>query len=160
MGSPAYDRFWGTALAIVRSGHHAVDRLSRGRIGARFPGGAQVGWIHTLGRRSGQWRRTALLIAPDGRHWVVAGSNVGREQVPAWVHNIRAHPHGRLEIRGTSVDVTFEELSGEDRDRSYALLVRDWGPFRMYERHARRTIPVFRLTPDVGAAGGAPTVEE
>ncbi len=153
MGSAAYDRFWGTALTIVRSGHHAIDRLSGGRAGARFPGGAQVGWIHTLGRRSGTWRRTALLVAPDDDGtWIIAGSNVGQEQVPAWVHNIRAHPAGQLEIRGAARDVTFTELQGDDRSRAYRLLVRDWKPFSMYERHARRTIPVFRITP-------TPTVE-
>lgn len=147
MGSPAYDRFWGSALVLARSFHHAVDRLSGGRLGAHFPGGAQVVWIQTLGRKSGEWRRTALLGAPDGESWIIAGSNAGQERVPAWVHNIRAHSAGRLEIGADIRDVTFRELDGDERTAAYALLVRDWKGFAMYERNAQRTIPVFRITP-------------
>ncbi|MCX8528385.1 MAG: hypothetical protein ORN20_09645 [Candidatus Nanopelagicales bacterium] len=54
MGSPAYDRFWGAALVLTRNFHHAVDRLSGGRLGTHFPGGAQVVWIQTIGRKSGE----------------------------------------------------------------------------------------------------------
>lgn len=147
MGSPAYDRFWGSALVLARGFHHTVDRLSRGRLGARFPGGAQVVWIQTLGRRSGEWRRTALLGAPDAGSWIIAGSNAGQERVPAWVHNIRAHARGRLEVGSDIRDVLFDELDGDERTAAYALLIRDWKGFAMYERNAVRTIPVFRITP-------------
>jgi deazaflavin-dependent oxidoreductase (nitroreductase family) len=151
MGSPAYDRFWGTALVLARSFHHAVDRLSGGRLGAHFPGGAQVVWIQTLGRKSGEWRRTALLGAPDGDSWIIAGSNAGQERVPAWVLNLQADPRGRLEI-GTSIrDADFRELAGEERTAAYALLVRDWKGFAMYERNAQRQIPVFRITPTLNS---------
>ena len=146
MGSPAYDRFWGLALRATRSAHHVLDRVSGGRLGRTFPGGAQVVWIHTLGRKSGIWRRTALLAAPDGDGWVIAGSNAGQEQIPAWVHNIRAHPQGRLEIERVPREVVFTELEGGERDRAYARLVDDWSAFAMYQRNAQRTIPVFRIT--------------
>lgn len=147
MGSPAYDRFWGTALKVTRSAHHALDKVSGGRLGKRFPGGAQVVWIHTLGRKSGQWRRTALLAAPDGDSWVVAGSNAGQEQVPAWVFNIRAHDRGQLEIDRECREVRFRELEGAEREQAYGLLQRDWSGFGMYARNAKRVIPVFRLEP-------------
>jgi deazaflavin-dependent oxidoreductase (nitroreductase family) len=147
VGSPLYDRFWGTALTITRTLHHGLDKISGGRLGKRFPGGAQVVWIHTLGRKSGQWRRTALLAAPDGDTWVIAGSNAGQEQIPAWVYNIRSNPDGELEISTERTPVRFVELEGAERDAAYQLLVRDWGGFAMYARNAKRTIPVFRLVP-------------
>ena len=145
VGSPAYDRFWGLALRATRSAHEVLDRVSGGRLGRTFPGGARVVWIHTLGRKSGIWRRTALLAARDGDGWVIAGSNAGQEQIPAWVHNIRAHPQGRLEIDRVPRDVTFTELEGDERARAYAELVDDWSAFAMYERNAQRTTPVFRI---------------
>jgi len=151
MGSPAYDRFWGSALALTRSFHHAVDRLSGGRLGAHFPGGAQVVWIQTIGRKSGEWRRTALLGAPDGDSWIIAGSNAGQERIPAWVFNINANPAGRLELGKDITDVTFRELHGDERTAAYSLLVKDWKSFAMYERKAQRTIPVFRITPTLPA---------
>lgn len=145
MGSPAYDRLWGTALTVTRVAHHALHRVSGGRLGRRFPGGAQVVWIQTLGRRSGQWRRTALLGAPDGDTWIIAGSNAGQEQIPAWVHNIRAHPSGRLSVDDREFDVVFRELEGDERAAAYALLTARWRAFAMYERNAHRVIPVFRV---------------
>jgi deazaflavin-dependent oxidoreductase (nitroreductase family) len=151
MGSPAYDHFWGSALALTRIFHHAVDRLSGGRLGAHFPGGAQVVWIQTIGRKSGEWRRTALLGAPDGDTWIIAGSNAGQERIPAWVFNINANPAGRLERGKDITDVTFRELHGDERTAAYSLLVKDWKSFAMYERNAQRTIPVFRITPTLQA---------
>lgn len=142
-----YDRVWGLALSTTRVAHHALVRVSGGRLGKRFPGGAHVVWVETLGRRSGQWRRTALLGAPDGDAWIIAGSNAGQEQIPAWVYNIRSHPEGRLEVDDVVSNCTFVELDGEERERAYALLVQDWKSFAMYARNAKRVIPVFRVVP-------------
>ena len=150
MGSPAYDRLWGAALATTRVLHHALVRVSGGRLGRHFPGGAQVVWITTLGRRSGQWRRTALLGARDGDAWVVAGSNAGQERVPAWVYNIRDHDRGQLEVDGRVSEVRFIELQADARDAAYALLIDEWSSFAMYERNAQRQIPVFRVEPLTG----------
>lgn len=149
MGSRSYDLVWGTALSLTRHAHHALVRVSGGRLGRRFPGGAQVVWITTLGRRSGQWRRTALLGARDGSDWIIAGSNAGQEQVPAWVHNIRANDRGRIEVDGVESDAVFTELQGDERSSAYARLVGTWRAFAMYERNAQRVIPVFRVTVNV-----------
>lgn len=105
-------------------------------------------WITTLGRRSGQWRRTPLLAAPlaDGT-WAIAGSNAGQEQVPAWVHNLRAHSAGFIEIDGVTTPADFDELADQERTEAYAALVDIWSAYAMYERNAGRMIPVFRITP-------------
>ncbi len=146
MGSRAYDLVWGAALTSTRIVHQALVRVSGGRLGQRFPGGAQVVWVTTLGRRSGIWRRTPLLGARDGDSWVVAGSNAGQEQVPAWVHNMRAHDRGRLEVDGVESEAAFVELHDQERADAYARLVGIWKSFAMYERNAQRAIPVFRVT--------------
>jgi deazaflavin-dependent oxidoreductase (nitroreductase family) len=146
MGSRAYDVLWGTALRSTTRLHRVVDKLSGGRLWRRFPGGAQVVWIRTLGRRSGEWRRTPLLAAPFGTdRWVIAGSNAGQEKVPAWVHNLRAHDQGSLEIDGATRPAHFTELAGEERAAAYAELVKIWRAYAMYEENAGRTIPVFRI---------------
>ncbi len=152
MGNRAYDAVWGTALRTTTVAHRMVHQLSGGRLWRRFPGGAQVIWISTLGRRSGEWRTNPLLAVPDDQHpqpgvWAVTGSNAGQEKVPGWVHNVRAHPHGRMEIDGQSCDVTFEEVHGPDADRLYDALARKWSAYRMYKENAQRAIPVFRVIP-------------
>jgi len=148
MGSRAYDLVWGTALRTTTRLHRLVDRLSGGRLWRRFPGGAPVVWITTLGRKSGEWRRTPLLAASTGDgSWIIAGSNAGQEQIPAWVHNLRAHDRGSIEIDGVATPVTFTELSGAERETAYAQMITMWRSYAMYERNAGRLIPVFRVTP-------------
>lgn len=149
MGSRAYDLFWGTTLRTLTRGHRVLHRVSGGRLGRRFPGGQQVVWIMTLGRRSGQWRRNPLLSVRDGSGpdacWVITGSNAGQAKVPGWVFNARHHPDGFLEVDGQHFRVRFEEAEGEDRDALYARLTATWRSFATYEDHAGRQIPVFRI---------------
>jgi F420H(2)-dependent quinone reductase len=151
VGGRAYDLFWGTTLRTTTRLHKIVDRLSGGRLGRHFPGGQQVVWITTLGRKSGEWRRNPLLaVHEDGdpaKPWLVTGSNAGQAAMPGWVFNVRAHDRGTLEIEGTSVPVRFEEAVGEDRDRLYEQLASIWAAYRQYEQNAGRQIPVFRVIP-------------
>lgn len=113
----------------------------------RFPGGAQVVWITTLGRKSGEWRRTPLLGVPthlDGAPgWGIAGSNAGQEKVPGWVFNVRAHTEGRIEIDGAEQACTFVEVHGDQARDIYAKLATTWSAYRMYERNIQRKIPIF-----------------
>lgn len=151
MGGRAYDLVWGTTLRTTTVLHRMLDRVSGGRLGRRFPGGQQVVWITTLGRRSGEWRRTPLLaVREDGdpaKPWVITGSNAGQAAVPGWVFNVRSHDLGTLEVDGVTSEVRFEEVLGEERARLYAQLSQIWSAYEMYERNAGREIPVFRILP-------------
>jgi deazaflavin-dependent oxidoreductase (nitroreductase family) len=151
VGNRAYDLVWGTTLRTTTRLHKVLDKVSGGRLGRRFPGGQQVVWITTLGRKSGEWRRTPLLaVHEDGdpsKAWLVTGSNAGQSTVPGWVFNVRAHDQGSVEVDGVVAPARFEEALGEDRDRLYAQLVEIWSAYRTYEENAGRQIPVFRVHP-------------
>ena len=151
MGNRGYDLLWGTTLRTTTRLHKVLDKVSGGRLGRRFPGGQQVVWITTLGRKSGEWRRTPLLaVREDGdptKPWVVTGSNAGQATVPGWVFNVRAHDLGTLEVDGVGGPARFEEALGQDRDRLYAQLIEIWSAYRTYEENAGRPIPVFRVLP-------------
>lgn len=147
VGSRGYDLLWGTALRATTISHRVLDRLSGGRLMRRFPGGAQVVWITTLGRKSGQWRRTPLLGVPvnteDHRGWGIAGSNAGQEKIPGWVFNVRAHSAGQIQIDDDVFECTFTEVDGELARDIYTRLGNSWSSYRMYERNIQRDIPVF-----------------
>ena len=151
MGSRTYDLTWGTLLRTTTALHKVLDRVSGGRLGRRFPGGQQVVWITTLGRKSGEWRRTPLLAvhedADPAKPWLVTGSNAGQAAMPGWVFNVRAHDRGTLEVDGVVSEVLFEEAMGEERARLYAQLVEIWSAYAMHEQNAGREIPVFRVIP-------------
>ena len=100
-------------------------------------------WISTLGRKSGEWRRTPLLAVRTPEGWGIAGSNAGQEKVPGWVFNVRAHAHGRIEVDGVEHACTFTEVDGDTASDIYAKLADSWSAYRMYERNIRREIPIF-----------------
>jgi len=165
----AHDLGMHLVLSGLTSGHRLLHRASGGRLGRRFPGGQQVVWIDTLGRRSGRWRRTPLLAVQDRTTsdgagggagpapYVVAGSNGGQSTVPSWVLNLRENPAGFIEVDGRAWHASFEEVSGAERDRLYAGLVDSWAAFAGYQRRARRLIPVFRIHLHAAAAGDSQT---
>jgi deazaflavin-dependent oxidoreductase (nitroreductase family) len=162
VGSKSYDLVWGTVLRTTTVLHRAIHTLSKGRLGRRFPGGAQVVWITTLGRRSGEWRRTPLLAIPDSGGWGIAGSNAGQEEIPGWVFNVRAHDQGKIEIDGEVSEAVFTEVQGEEAARIYTGLGDAWSSYRMYQRNIVREIPVFRVTKHDTplSVGRAPQVEK
>jgi deazaflavin-dependent oxidoreductase (nitroreductase family) len=151
-----YDARMGLLLRSVTRLHRILYRISGGRLGRRFPGGAVVVWITSLGRKSGQWRRNPLLGAPDKQFaterglvvppWIVAGSNAGQEQVPGWVHNVRAQTHGWVEVDGKHHRAVFEEILDEaEHERCYGLLIGIWRSYESYQQVIQREIPVFRI---------------
>jgi len=137
---------WGTALRTTTAIHRAIYTLSGGKLGRRFPGGAQVVWISTLGCKSGEWRKTPLIAVADSGGWGIAGSNAGQEKIPGWTFNVRAHDQGCIEIDGEVSQVIFTEVHGEEAARIYAALGETWSSYRMYERNIKREIPVFRVS--------------
>ena len=145
MNKRLYDLFWGTSLRTTTALHRVVHKVSGGRVWRRFPGGAQVVWITTMGRKSGQWRTNPLLAAQVDGGWCIAGSNAGQAKVPGWVFNARANPQGFVEVDGDRRECRVDEVTGEARDELYARLAAVWKAYQMYERNASRYIPVFRV---------------
>ena len=77
--------------------HKWVYTATDGRIG---PGviGAWTLLLQTVGRRSGQCRTTALVFARDRQRLILAASNDGKDQAPAWFHNLCADPDVEVQI--------------------------------------------------------------
>ena len=129
---------------------HLVFRWSGGRsTAASWVAGLPVVMVTTTGARSGRRTTTPILGVPEGGGIVVIGSNFGRAQHPAWVHNLRADPHARVRVvDGAEHDAVAEEVTGAERERLLALASEVYPGFRQYvERAAPRQIRVIRLSP-------------
>ena len=126
-----------------------VYRLTHGSTTASsWLGGVEITMLTTTGAKTGSTRTAPVLCVPDGEDSILIASNYGRPHNPSWYYNLRAHPYATIAIADTSREVVAEELSGEDRERSYRRGEEIYPGFTHYPRWtAGRRIPVFRLKP-------------
>lgn len=119
--------------------------------------GIEISWLTTTGAKTGRPRTLPVLALPDGEHVILIASNFGRPRHPSWYHNLRSDPHATIVAAGVSREFVGRELSGADRERSYARAEEIFPPFTQYPRWAgKRQIPVLRLHP-TGIPAGAPS---
>ena len=123
-----------------------VTRVTKGRIIAY--GFLPSLILTTVGRKSGQPREQPLGYVPDGGGFVVIGSNWGQAAHPAWSANLLAHSQAVVRIKGRDIPVDATLVTGPERDRLWALLLRVWPAYQTYaERAPHRTLRIFKLIP-------------
>ncbi len=127
-----------------------VNKLTAGRIGksGRAFGTMPALVLTTIGRKSGELRRTPLAYIPDGDgNWLIIAAYAGAVNNPAWYHNIAAHPDRvRIELDGRTHDVTVAELHGQQREQAWQQIVAANNRFAKYQEKTDRQLPVIRLT--------------
>ncbi len=127
-----------------------VNKLTANRIGksGKAFGTMPALVLTTIGRKTGELRRTPLAYIPDGEgNWLIIAAYAGAVNNPAWYHNIAAHPDRvRIELDGRTHDVTVEELHGPQRERAWRQIVAANDRFAGYQQKTDRQLPVIRLT--------------
>jgi len=108
--------------------------------------------LTTTGRKSGLERTSPLGWAADGNGgWLIAASANGAADNPAWYYNLAAAPDkARIEVGGTTVPVSAEQLHGAEREAGWRALTASIPRFAGYPAKTDREIPVIRLTPRAG----------
>src|SRR4051794_12584916 len=74
-------------------------KTTRGKVGGKFEGRPML-LLHHVGRKTGQARETLIQYYPHDNDMVIVGSNGGRDNPPAWLHNVRANPDVDVEVGG------------------------------------------------------------
>lgn len=123
-------------------------RSNGGKVGGQFEGFPLL-LLTSTGAKSGAQRVNPVAYFDiDGKIYIV-GSAAGRDQSPAWVHNLRAHPNASVEIGSDPPrPVTGRELPRAERDAIYRIVVERAPGFGEYEQRTDRVIPVFELATD------------
>lgn len=125
-----------------------IDEFRRngGKVGGQFEGFPLL-LLTSTGAKSGAQRvNPVAYFDVDGKIYVV-GSAAGRENNPAWVHNIRANPRVTVEIGAEAPKpATVRELPRDERDSIYRIVVERAPGFGEYQERTDRLIPVFELT--------------
>ncbi len=121
-------------------------RANGGKAGGMFEGMPLV-LVHNVGAKSGKEYVTPLVYLGDDGRTFIFGSKAGADSHPGWFHNLKANPETKIEIGTDTVDVVAEELTGDERDRVYAIQKEQQPQFAEYEAKTDRTIPVVELVP-------------
>jgi deazaflavin-dependent oxidoreductase (nitroreductase family) len=117
---------------------------SDGRTGHTWRGVTTL-LLTTLGRRSGQWRRTALIYGKDGDRHVVVASYGGSPKHPAWYLNLVEHPEVRVQVGAEKFTARARTADAEEKRRLWPLMTEIWPDYAKYQARTSRDIPVVVL---------------
>ena len=137
------------ARVLFRRTVPGLDRIASKVSGGRFTLSGIVVPALILehrGRRSSRLYNTPLAYVPLGDAFVVAASNWGRADHPAWSANLLANPDATVVSAGGSIPVRARLASPEERQQLWPRLVEAWPAFDTYAvRATDRQIRVFVL---------------
>ncbi len=108
--------------------------------------GLPVVYLTTVGRKSGQPRRTPLIAVPIGDDLALLGTNFGGKRTPGWVFNLEAEPRVKIGYRTTEIDVVARSATADEFEAVFAAGGSIYGGYTKYrERVDGRDIRVFVL---------------
>jgi deazaflavin-dependent oxidoreductase (nitroreductase family) len=118
---------------------------SDGAKGHEWRPGVYTLLLTTRGRRSGTWRRTALIYGRDGDRYLVVASVGGSARHPAWYLNLTEHPQVEVQVGPERFTATARTAGPEEKPRLWELMTSIWPHYEGYQRKTRRDIPVVIL---------------
>ena len=132
---------------LVNPFHRAVVRLTGGRVAGNLAG-MPVVVLETVGRKSGETRRT-MLTSPvvDGDTVVLVASYGGDSRHPAWYHNLSANPDVTIEMNGARRDMTARTATADEKAALWPRITKAYRGYAGYQKRTDRDIPVVLLTP-------------
>lgn len=145
--TPAQERIGKLAMRVFSPLNAWIYRLSGGRVGGRFPGGAPICLLITRGRRSGEPRTTPLLYLGDDGRVVLVASQGGMSKHPAWYLNLRADPDVEVEIGRERRKMRARTASADEKEALWPRLVAMYPSYDDYQKRTERDIPVVVCEP-------------
>jgi len=122
-------------------------RASGGRIGGKFPGGAPVMLLTTIGRKSGARHTLPLLYLREGERIVTVASKGGMDHHPLWYRNLVANPEVDVQI-GSQVQAGRARTANEaEKAALWPKLVAMYPSYADYQARTPRNIPVVIIDP-------------
>jgi len=122
-------------------------RASGGRLGGKFPGGAPVMLLTTVGRKTGARHTLPLLYLRDGDAIVTVASKGGMDHHPLWYRNLVANPDVDVQI-GSNVQAGKARTANEaEKAALWPKLVAMYPSYADYQARTARSIPVVIIDP-------------
>jgi deazaflavin-dependent oxidoreductase (nitroreductase family) len=115
--------------------------------GHEFRNGAPILLLTVLGRKSGVWRRSALIYGRAGDAYVLVASKGGAPEHPAWYTNLVAEPTVHVQVKGEKFEARARVAEGGERARLWDVMAEIWPDYNEYVKRTDREIPVVVLDP-------------
>lgn len=145
--TPAQECVGNVVVRLMSTLNVLVYRLSKGKLGGRFWGGAPVLLLTTVGRKSGERRTAPVLYLADGDRFVVVASKGGFSKHPFWYRNLESNPNVEVEVGGGRQKMTAKRASDAEKRLLWPKLVSMYRDFDDYQARTKREIPVVILSP-------------
>src|SRR5579883_2479767 len=120
-------------------------RETGGEVGHDWKRGSKILLLTTTGRKSGRQRTTPLIYEADGDRYVIVASKGGAPEHPSWYLNLVEHPEVEVQVRGDVFRARARTAEGEERERLWGLVNRQWPDYDAYQEQTDRLIPVVVL---------------
>ena len=101
--------------------------------------------LHHLGRRSGEWRNTALQYYRFNGEILIVASRGGTEAPPVWFLNLEAHPQCRIQVGANGSDAVARVISGPARKPYWDFITTEQPAQAEYQSRCAREIAVVAL---------------
>ena len=98
--------------------------------------------LTTIGRRSGQARRTPLIYGRDDDRYLVVASKGGSDDPPLWYTNLTADPRVRIQVGADTVDGHARTATAEEKERLWPMMTKIWPAYDDYQTRTSREIPI------------------
>jgi deazaflavin-dependent oxidoreductase (nitroreductase family) len=103
--------------------------------------------LTSVGAKTGNLRKTALMrVEHDGQYAVVASLG-GAPKHPVWYYNLKKNPHVELQDGATKQGYKAREATGDEKAVWWDRAVATWPDYAKYQTRTERQIPVFVLEP-------------
>jgi deazaflavin-dependent oxidoreductase (nitroreductase family) len=103
--------------------------------------------LTSVGARTGQLRKTALMRVEHNGTYAVVGSMGGAPRHPVWYYNVTRNPHVELQDGPIKRDYLAHEATGDEKAVWWKSAVEAWPDYATYQTRTTRQIPVFVLEP-------------
>lgn len=101
--------------------------------------------LTTTGRKTGRRITMPLIYGRDGDRYVLVGSNGGAPNHASWYLNLEANPRVDVQIVEDRFSAMARTVSGEERERLFAMMTAVYPPYPAYQARTERQIPIVAL---------------
>ena len=101
--------------------------------------------LTSVGAKSGQLRKTALMRVEHEGEYAVVASLGGAPKNPVWYFNLVKNPDVELQDGAVKADYRAREVTGDEKSVWWGRAVAAYPPYADYQAGTDRQIPVFVL---------------